>query len=294
MIDYYLLEELVTFADNKTLAKTAEKLMVTQPTITRGMQKLEEELGVTLFYRQPNKITLTKTGEEAVRNARQLLAANREFVTKIQNYDQSHQKVRISAVAPGPLYVADLLTDQKGPAIEVQHNGFVPAKQVADQLLQNQTTLIINNEEVQTDQVESLYLGQEQLYVNLDQFMYLASQQSITFSELKGLSFVVYNDIGPWKDIIQDNIPDAKFLYQAQRDALAEITRYSNFPFFSSSITSLHGSEQFQLQQEDRVTLPITDEAATMTFYATYLKSNKKILRPVIKELAQNWPKLKL
>ena len=32
MIDNYLLEELVTFASEKTLAKTAEKLNVTQPT----------------------------------------------------------------------------------------------------------------------------------------------------------------------------------------------------------------------------------------------------------------------
>ncbi len=55
MIDNYLLEELVTFAETKTLAKTAQKLMVTQPTVTRGMQKLEDELGVKLFDRQPNK-----------------------------------------------------------------------------------------------------------------------------------------------------------------------------------------------------------------------------------------------
>ena len=44
MIDNYLLKELVTFASEKTLAKTAEKLNVTQPTVTRGMQKLEDEL----------------------------------------------------------------------------------------------------------------------------------------------------------------------------------------------------------------------------------------------------------
>lgn len=40
MIDNYLLEELVTFASEKTLAKTAEKLSVTQPTVTRGMREL--------------------------------------------------------------------------------------------------------------------------------------------------------------------------------------------------------------------------------------------------------------
>lgn len=61
MIENYLLEELVTFAKYKTLAETAKQLMVTQPTITRGMQKLEEDFGVKLFDCQPNRITLTES-----------------------------------------------------------------------------------------------------------------------------------------------------------------------------------------------------------------------------------------
>ena len=41
MIDNYLLEYLVTFTKVQTLAKTAAELNVTQPTVTRGMQRLE-------------------------------------------------------------------------------------------------------------------------------------------------------------------------------------------------------------------------------------------------------------
>lgn len=51
MIEYYLLEELVTFAKCGTVAKTAEVLGLTQPAVTHSMKKLEEELGVTLFIR---------------------------------------------------------------------------------------------------------------------------------------------------------------------------------------------------------------------------------------------------
>ncbi|WP_309300213.1 LysR family transcriptional regulator [Loigolactobacillus coryniformis] len=36
-MENYLLEELVTFAATGTLAKTAQQLNVTQPTVTRGM-----------------------------------------------------------------------------------------------------------------------------------------------------------------------------------------------------------------------------------------------------------------
>lgn len=83
MIDNYLLEELITFAKYKTLAKTAAELNITQPTVTRGMQKLEDELGVQLFDLHPNRITLTKTGKLAAEKATALLQANQQFITEI-------------------------------------------------------------------------------------------------------------------------------------------------------------------------------------------------------------------
>ena len=86
MIDNYLLKELVTFASEKTLAKTAEKLNVTQPTVTRWMQKLEDELGIQLFDRQPNRIILTDTGKLAAEKATEVLAVNRNFFHQLQNY----------------------------------------------------------------------------------------------------------------------------------------------------------------------------------------------------------------
>ena len=42
--------------------------------------------------------------------------------------------------------------------------------------------------------------------------MYLANSQQVSFKDLAGLSFVVLNDIGPWKEIIQKYIPNAKIL----------------------------------------------------------------------------------
>lgn len=109
MIDNYLLEELVVFSETKTLAKTADQLMITQPTVTRGMQKLERELNVKLFHRQANKITLTKTGQLAAQEAKELLDANQRFITHIQNFEQAQQTIKVGSIAPGPLIVATQL-----------------------------------------------------------------------------------------------------------------------------------------------------------------------------------------
>lgn len=154
-------------------------------------------------------------------------------------------------------------------------------------LLNRQYSAIITNREIQTDLIESRYLGQEHLYVNLDQFMYLANQRQVTFKELAGLSFVVLNEIGPWKQIIQSHIPNAKFLYQTEYDALSELTKYTNFPFFTTNITQPDNV----YDTTDTVALPITDSSATMTFYVTYLKSQRSTIAPLAKKVVRFWPK---
>lgn len=236
MIDYYLLEELATFGEMKTLAKTAEALSITQPTVTRGMQKLEEQMGVKLFDRQPNRIALTATGQMAVKGARELVDATQDFVMRVRNFDQSQQVIKIASIAPGPIYVANRLAESFRVQVE---RTFVAQDDIPAALVNHDCSLCFTNREIQTDDVESLYIGEERLNVNLDKFMYLAGKQHVTFDELRGLSFVVLDDIGPWKKIIHDNIPDAKFLYQDDYDALREITRYASFPYFTTNVTEL-------------------------------------------------------
>lgn len=211
MIENYLLEELITFAHEHTLAKTAAALNVTQPTITRGMQKLETMLAVRLFDRQPNRITLTPTGQLAAQEAEQLLTQQRTFVTKIQNYEQSLVTRTVETTLPGPLALLTHLKTVLPNSLRVRQP-LIADDQITEHLINRQASFIFSNQEILTAGIESRFIGTENLVVHLQRFMYRANQPSITFAELKGISFVVLSAIGIWKDIIQQAIPDAKFL----------------------------------------------------------------------------------
>lgn len=157
--------------------------------------------------------------------------------------------------------------------------------------MQNQYACIISNEPIDNLKIETSYLGMENLTVHLNKFSNLASKQSVAFKELKGLSFLVLSDIGIWKDIIQKEIPKAKFLYQNQLENFNEIKNYSVFPFFTTNISQLNPLFDKKVTR-DRVAVSISDSAARQSFYANYLKANKKRLAPVIEEWQDAWEKV--
>lgn len=62
-MDFKQLESFVTIAKVKSFSKAAEKLFLTQPTISNHIHNLEKELGTALFNRTNKNISLTNAGE---------------------------------------------------------------------------------------------------------------------------------------------------------------------------------------------------------------------------------------
>lgn len=68
------LKYFVTIADEGSITKAAEKLLIAQPPLSRQLQYLEEEIGTPLFVRGRGRQTvLTEAGERFLPYARQVL-----------------------------------------------------------------------------------------------------------------------------------------------------------------------------------------------------------------------------
>ena len=52
----------VTVADEMSITRAALKLRIAQPSLTRQIRSLEEQLDAPLFYRDNNKLSLTEAG----------------------------------------------------------------------------------------------------------------------------------------------------------------------------------------------------------------------------------------
>ena len=69
-----VLRYFLTVAREEGINRAAEVLHITQPTLSRQLSQLEEEVGVKLFHRGAKKITLTNEGILLRRRAEEILS----------------------------------------------------------------------------------------------------------------------------------------------------------------------------------------------------------------------------
>ena len=74
----------VAVAEDLSFTKAAGKLHLAQPSLTRQIHNLEEELGVRLLNRSKSQVTLTEEGRSFLADARRILALATESVLAVQ------------------------------------------------------------------------------------------------------------------------------------------------------------------------------------------------------------------
>lgn len=234
MIDFYLLEALVKFDEYGTLAKAAEQLGVTQPALTHSLKNLEDELGVQLFDRKPNRLYLTDTGKYAVQQAKRVIDDNYKFTDKVKLFEQNQSSITIGANAPGPLIVIHSL-NLDNLIVQNKH----VQKDFEKILNEEQVTCLLTNKSLKSDKIISVFLGSERMAVNLRQENPLTKIESLKFADLAGNTFLCPQEIGFWKDIYESQIPDGKFIYQNESTEYKELLSFSSMPFFTTNLTKL-------------------------------------------------------
>ena len=112
-MDVEQLESFLRVAERGSLTLAAPELGITQPGLSRQMQKLERALGVPLFARTRNGVRLTAAGERYLLYAREVLARHRQLLAELRATEASLAgELRIAAsTTPGEFLVPRLVAD---------------------------------------------------------------------------------------------------------------------------------------------------------------------------------------
>jgi LysR family hydrogen peroxide-inducible transcriptional activator len=112
------LRYIVALAQEGRFSRAAERCSVSQPTLSVAIQRLEEELGVLLFERGKNQVSLTDVGEQVVNQAaRALEEAERIRQIAHRGRNQLEGGLKLGGIHTiGPYLLPELIVSLKGIA----------------------------------------------------------------------------------------------------------------------------------------------------------------------------------
>ncbi|KIS12735.1 LysR family transcriptional regulator [Streptococcus equi subsp. zooepidemicus Sz105] len=77
--------------------EAAKQLFITQPSLSNAVKELEQEMGITIFIRNPKGITLTKDGVEFLSYARQIIEQTALLEDRYKNHNTSRELFSVSS-----------------------------------------------------------------------------------------------------------------------------------------------------------------------------------------------------
>lgn len=286
MIEMNLLEALAAFDAYGTLSAASVYLHISQPALSRSMQKLEEELGVKLFERTKNRMALNSTGKLAASYARTILNMEKEMTSSVVSHDRSLHTISVGYCAPSPRMEIPNMLSRLYPDI-ANLSDLQSEEELLNGLRQNRYTMIILSHPVEDQELGCQYYGSEHMYFSVVPAHPAAvyKDQGVPFSAMDGETFLQAGNVGIWEDIKKQKLPHSTFILESDLNSLNTIINSSTLPGFATDVTIRLFRSQ---QNRNRVFVPITDSEATVHFYCIYLKSSTRKLQKWLDFVKQN------
>ena len=277
MIEIYMLVQLVAIADCGTMSRAAEQLHLSQPALSRTVNKLEELIGVKLFERSKNKVELNENGRLAVELARKIIDENEALTERVRSFDMSRRTISVCSCAPAPLWtiipaLSELFPEMKISSEMKYHDDFI------SELTSGSCQILITPFEVKQEGIVSKKLFEERLFLSVPPAHPLAGYKEVSFADLDGETMLLFSDLGYWHDVHEKLTPNTKYILQSEFDAMSELIRASALPCFASDITM-----NMRTHDINRVNIPISDSEAAATFYVCFTKADSKRFNPLAK-----------
>ena len=167
-MDIKQLATFVSVVDLKSFSKTAERLFLTQPTISAHITALEKELDTKLIIRTTKEVYPSEAGKILYDYARDILTRKDEAVSAIKSYAQEMQgNIHIAASTIPSQYILPSLIAafrQKYPKVSF-HILHCDSQEVVDKVLSHQADLGMTGTRLERSKCVYEYLADDRMVV---------------------------------------------------------------------------------------------------------------------------------
>lgn len=245
------LEYVIAISAAGSFRKAAETLYISQPSLSMAVKSLEEEIGVPLFIRTRNGVSLTPAGDQIIEDSKTIMNLIYHWNTPEVDPDVSD---KISLQAQGVL-VSTLI-----PRILTQYNEECPGSNVSVEELIHfnlqktnlPTVKLLFCEEAkfpalmktaEQNGYQSRVLCMEPMRVFLNHENPLCKRSPVYMRDLSGMSYASFDSLtlscSPYADFFR-YIPNGKSTYLPNREAILEAVAHqrdviSHFSFVAAA-----------------------------------------------------------
>jgi DNA-binding transcriptional LysR family regulator len=199
-------------ASTLNFTRAAEQCNVTQPALTKGVQKLEHELGGQLIYRERHLTQLTDLGKEVLPMLERTLASAEEVRRRAQEFqrkDVASLKIGLAPSISASLVldsIAEIAKFVPGLHVELREGA---AKKLVDLLLEGEiNAALVGDVQDMPDRIDDWSLFEERYVAVLAPTHRLANRPSIGIEDLRETILLERTDCDVAVKIQQSYFPD--------------------------------------------------------------------------------------
>ncbi len=167
MGNYFSRKDLIyTVYQEGSISKAAQKLFISQPSLSVMIQKIEEDVGIPLFDRTCKPIRLTEAGQEYIKATEEILHIEKSF----DNYLEACQQLQTGSLTIGsnqllsslvlPRYIGQFLAKYPNIHLNLVDDNSVVLENLA---MSGQLDLVLDNHPLDKNIFEQHILRKEQL-----------------------------------------------------------------------------------------------------------------------------------
>lgn len=271
-MDTTTLEYFKIIAEIGSLTKAAEQLHITQPAMSAMLKKFEDELGIELFDRSPNRIHLNKAGEIALIHVNTILRNVNQMKDDLLSIARQNLTISIAFCDPGVRWYSVPRFSVAHPEVQLKDDLY-EGDEAAKLLEERVYDLIVTPQPVQNTKIQSFPFLRDNVYLSVPNNSRLAAYKSISIREIPAQA-LLYPQIGGYflaqmeRIVAQEHLPLT--LVKNNYNVTQHLIRTTNF---LATISFL--SMDLRNDGSHRILIPMTDRELNVLYYLSYLKANR-------------------
>jgi DNA-binding transcriptional LysR family regulator len=282
-MDLNQLKYFVSVVDHMSFSKAAEKLHISQPSLSKAIKNLERDLGFQIIERNTRNSRLTEAGEVLYGRAIHLLSEMAIVKKEMEEVKLIGKgELQIGMIESVKYWIPKVISryNKNFPEMHIRLMEVLGGDAVKNSLKKYQTHAIITNQQIKEVDIETVPLYKERLVLVLHENHPLAARESITLKELEQDSFIISTEgFQTREDILhafelEGIVPTIKYEIERFETALSLVSENLGIALIPENY--LQGPYDFSI-----ISKIIDSPALERTVYLTYMKN--RYVSPSIK-----------